>query len=86
MWPFHAGPPERFWKKEERGGYAKLSSSVQRENKTPASPLVPADIPAVFLVSYGVRQNSKAMGLRGKESKGADVFQPHAHAFKLVSH
>lgn len=51
-----------------------LSSSVQRENKTLASHLIPADIPTGFPVGYQVRQSREAIGLKGKEREGADVF------------
>lgn len=40
MWPLQAGPPETLWEQAERG-QAKFSSSVQREDKTLVSYLVP---------------------------------------------
>lgn len=51
MWPLQAGPLERLWEQGKRE-QAKFSSSVQREDKTLASYLVPVKIQTTFPVIY----------------------------------
>lgn len=66
MWPLQAGPPETLWEQAERG-QAKFSSSVQREDKTLVSYLVPVKIQTTFPVIY---RSSGIMKYQDKKYRG----------------